>query len=69
MFYGMIKNHPWAGDNKRTAAALTQLFLRRNGFRMVAAVHDLVALVLTGESGSRRVEEVAAWPRSNTFPS
>jgi death-on-curing family protein len=51
LLYGLIKNHHWVGGNKRTATALTQLFLRRNGFRLVAAVDDLVALVLAVESG------------------
>ena len=29
LLYGLIKNHPWVGGNKRTATALTQLFLKR----------------------------------------
>jgi death-on-curing protein len=68
LFYGLIKNHPWVGGNKRTATALTQLFLRRNGFRIVADVNDLIALVLDVESGVWRVEEITAWMRSHTFP-
>jgi death-on-curing protein len=68
LLYGLIKNHPWVGGNKRTATALTQLFLRRNGLGIVAGVDDLIALVLDVESGGRRVEEIAAWLRSHAFP-
>jgi death-on-curing protein len=68
LLYGLIKNHPWVGGNKRMATALTQLFLRRNGFRIVAPVDDLIGLVLAAESGNRQVEEVTAWLRSYTVP-
>lgn len=68
LLYGLIKNHPWVGGNKRTATALTQLFLRRNGHRIVASVDDLINLVLAVESGHWRREEVAAWLSSHTLP-
>ena len=29
--FGLIKNHPWQGGNKRTATVLTNEFLKRNG--------------------------------------
>lgn len=31
LLYGLIKNHPWEGGNKRTATFLMNLFLKRNG--------------------------------------
>lgn len=51
LLYGLIKNHPWVGGNKRTATALTQLFLRRNGLRIDADTVELLELVLAIESG------------------
>jgi death-on-curing protein len=32
--FGLIKNHPWIGGNKRTATAITDEFLFRNGLEV-----------------------------------
>ena len=40
--YGLIKNHPWVGGNKRTATHLTDHFLRINGFEISAAPAAIV---------------------------
>ena len=44
--YGLIKNHPWVGGNKRTATAITNEFLKLNGKIMLALNRDVVELVL-----------------------
>ena len=36
LLFGLIKNHPWEGGNKRTATFLTNLFLKRNDYKIVA---------------------------------
>lgn len=64
LLYGLIKNHPWVGGNKRTATALTQLFLRRNGAKVVAAADDVVELVLAVESGEWQIGGVENWLRA-----
>lgn len=66
LLYGLIKNHPWVGGNKRTATALTQLFLRRNGAKITAAVGDVVELVLAVESGEWQLAEIENWLRTRT---
>ena len=66
LLYGLIKNHPWVGGNKRTATALTQLFLRRNGAKISAAVGDVVELVLAVESGEWQLAEIENWLRTRT---
>ncbi len=48
--YGLIKNHPWVGGNKRTATALMDEFLYRNGMEIVAAISDVIELALSVES-------------------
>jgi death-on-curing protein len=48
--YGLIKNHPWVGGNKRTATLLVQVFLIRNGMMLSASPSDLVAMVLSVEA-------------------
>ena len=34
LYFGLIKNHPWLGGNKRTATALVDEFLYRNDFEI-----------------------------------
>lgn len=68
LLYGLIRNHPWVGGNKRTATALTQLFLRRNGAKITAAVGDLVELVLAVESGEWRPAEIENWLSAHVSP-
>lgn len=38
--FGLIKNHPLEGGNKRTATFLTNLFLKRNGWKLETATSD-----------------------------
>lgn len=66
LLYGMIRNHPWVGGNKRTATALTQAFLRRNGLRIIAGRDELVELVLTVEAGVWHLSEIESWLRQHT---
>ena len=68
LLYGLIKNHPWVGGNKRTATLLTQLFLRRNGFKIVATVDDILEVVLAIESDEWRISEIVTWLRSHVVP-
>ncbi|MDQ3256789.1 MAG: type II toxin-antitoxin system death-on-curing family toxin [Acidobacteriota bacterium] len=68
LLYGLIKNHPWAGGNKRTATALTQLFLRRNGFRIVVAADDLLELVYAVEADEWQIDEIESWLRQHVAP-
>ena len=41
LVFGLIKNHPWTGGNKRTASFLMEEFLFRNGFELTATSKDL----------------------------
>lgn len=68
LLYGLIKNHPWVGGNKRTATALTQLFLRRNGMKITATMEDLVKLVLAVESDEWQLAEIEDWLRARVSP-
>jgi death-on-curing protein len=68
LLYGLVKNHPWVGGNKRTATLLTQLFLRRNGFKIVAVVDDILEVVLAIESGEWQTGEIVTWLRSHVLP-
>lgn len=61
--FGLIKNHPWHGGNKRTATFLTDRFLRLNGWRIVAMAAEFIEMVLAVEADKWTVEQVAEWMR------
>ena len=61
--FGLIKNHPWQGGNKRTATVLINEFLKRNGWRIKTSINDLIEMVLAVESGDWKVDEIENWLR------
>ena len=65
--FGLIKNHPWVGGNKRTATALVDEFLDRNGIAIAAPVEDLIEIVLAVESDRWQVGEIESWLRSHVI--
>jgi death-on-curing protein len=64
--FGLIKNHPWQGGNKRTATFLTYLFLKRNGYKILAKTDNLIELCLNIEGGVWELEEIENWFRHHT---
>jgi death on curing protein len=62
--FGLIKNHPWTGGNKRTASFLMEEFLFRNGFELTATSKDLYEMSLAVESGAWKVDEIENWLRN-----
>ncbi len=48
--FGLIKNHPWRGGNKRTATYLMRIFLLANGFNLSYKIEDMLEMVLAVES-------------------
>lgn len=63
LFLGLIKNHPWHGGNKRTATALTDSFLYRNGFDLQGTLLEVVELSLKVEADVWKVDEIENWLR------
>lgn len=66
--YGLIKNHPWRGGNKRTATAITGEFLKRNDSRLASPTRDIVEMVLAVEADRWGVNEIESWLRQHTLP-
>ncbi|MDQ3257396.1 MAG: type II toxin-antitoxin system death-on-curing family toxin [Acidobacteriota bacterium] len=64
--FGLIKNHPWVGGNKRTATALVEDFLLRNGMEMVAPINEVIETVLAVEADRWGVDEIDDWLRQHT---
>jgi death-on-curing protein len=50
LYFGLIKNHPWLGGNKRTATILVDRFLHLNGMELRTTVNEIVELALTVEA-------------------
>ena len=63
--YGLIKNHPWVGGNKRTATHLTDHFLQTNGSELLATTVEVVAMVQRIESGEMDLAELTRWMKQH----
>ncbi|MEW6129058.1 MAG: type II toxin-antitoxin system death-on-curing family toxin [Acidobacteriota bacterium] len=61
LYFGLIKNHPWFGGNKRTTTAVVDEFLYRNGKEITASKADVIELVLNIESDQYGVDEIEHW--------
>jgi death-on-curing protein len=69
LYYGLIKNHPWVGGNKRTATALVDEFLYRNGVEIIATMQEVIELALDTEADRAGVDEIELWLRQHTSTS
>ena len=65
--YGLVKNHPWVGGNKRTATVLMQTFLVKNGWQVNAARNEWLEMVLRVEADRWKVAEIKVWLRQHTI--
>lgn len=61
--YGLVKNHPWVGGNKRTATVLVEYFLFRNGAKLDAATSNRIEMMPAIESDRWKVEDIEVWMR------
>jgi death-on-curing protein len=64
LLFGLIKNHPWRGGNKRTATTLLRRFLELNGYRKNWTITEQIELVLAVESEEWNVAQIEDWLRS-----
>ena len=64
--FGLVKNHPWFGGNKRTGTYLMEVFLEMNDLELMAANEEILAIVLQIESGAWQVDEIEDWLRNKT---
>lgn len=66
--FGLIKNHPWLGGNKRTATILVDRFLHLNGMELRTTVNEIVDMVLAVEANEWDIDALTAWYRQRTVP-
>ena len=64
LLFGLIKNHPWLGGNKRTATTLLRRFLELNGYKKNWTISEQIELVLAVESDAWKVDEIEEWLRT-----
>jgi len=64
--FGLVKNHPWLGGNKRSATFLTEVFLEINGFELNATDEEIYKIVLLIESDAWKADEIENWLREKT---
>jgi death-on-curing protein len=62
---GISQNHPFVDGNKRAAFLSVGLFLRLNGYRLVARQADATVVVLALAAGEIDEAEFAAWLRQH----
>lgn len=63
LLFGLIKNHPWTGGNKRTATTILRRFLELNGSQKNWTSAEQIELVLKVESDAWKVDEIENWLR------
>jgi len=61
LLFGLIKNHPWLGGNKRTATTLMRRFLELNGYQKNWTIAEQIELVLAVESDQWKIAEIENW--------
>ena len=66
--YGLSRNHPFIDGNKRTAFVAVELFLRLNGWRLVADDAQCVLTMLGVAAGDVSEETFATWLRQRIAP-
>ena len=63
--YGIARNHAFIDGNKRTAFVAVELFLRLNGWQLVATDADCVLTTLALAAGDITESEFADWLRAH----
>ena len=61
--FGLVKNHPFRGGNKRTATTLMRRFLELNGYEKTWTVREQIRMVLAVEAGEWNVDDIDLWLR------
>jgi death on curing protein len=66
---GLLINHPFVDGNKRTAFAATDIFLRLNGYRVVASIDAAYGAVIGALAPEvRGFEHLDGWLRAHVEP-
>lgn len=64
LLFGLVKNHPWTGGNKRTATTILRRFLEINGYQKKWTIAEQIKMVLAVESDTWKTDEIENWLKS-----
>ena len=69
LLFGLIKNHPWMGGNKRTATTILRRFIELNGYQRNWTIAEQIEMVLAVDSDAWKVDEIENWLRERVMTS
>lgn len=61
LMHSVIKNHPFADGNKRTAITVASIFLLRNGYNLKTSNKELERFTLKVTNEHIELQEIAGW--------
>jgi death on curing protein len=61
LFHSVVRNHPFADGNKRTATTSAIFMFAVNGCRVVWDAEDALTVIVSVAEGKRNAEDLAAW--------
>lgn len=64
--FGLAKNHAFVDGNKRIALAVIDVFLRLNGYELVAAEEEAVIRINKLVEGIENQESIGVWIAANS---
>jgi death-on-curing protein len=67
--FGLARNHPFVDGNKRTAAVVSEAFLRLNGYTLNASDAEVVVAFLALAAGELTEDQLAEWFGERVRPS
>lgn len=66
--FGIVRNHPFADGNKRTAWVMARLFLKLNGVEIAFSPEDAIRVVVALAAGEVDEDALADWFRQRVIP-
>jgi death-on-curing protein len=66
--FGIVRNHPFVDDNKRTGFVTAMLFLRINGYTVAASQEEKYQSFLALADGRLDEDGLSAWLQSRAQP-
>jgi death-on-curing protein len=64
--YGLAKNHCFVDGNKRTALVVIDVFLRLNGYQLIASEPEAVVIMNEVAEGVKDQDSLSAWIVENS---
>lgn len=65
----LVMDHPFVDGNKRTAAALTRIYLQQNGYDLVTGQGELAQVTLSTAREEMPFDALVDWVTSHSMPS